>query len=387
MNQKEDYFDFILPTKVKFGPGLRNQVVEEIVSRDYQRVGVVTTEDILELGLLEGIAEELKSKGRMIEVFSNVTSNPHLSTISEGYEAFQGFQPDCMIGLGGGSAIDATKAIGLCLANEEADIVRLDQRDERPKPCVPFFAIPTTSGTGSEVDYWAVFSDSGSNRKLSIGSPEMAPLTAVIDPELTLTLPPELTFFTGIDAFTHALEAFFSSTSNELSDTLSIKAMELVFRSLETAVENGDDLSARGDLSLASALGGAAMQHVGLGLIHAMSHQVSGFYDTNHGLANARLTLPVLNFNQAEVPERFEKLKRQLGGNLRDKIDRTFEILDLSQYRVTISEEDLDEMVDRAIKNVNAETNPRQPVRSEVEKLYRESFIIDEVGPSSADSD
>lgn len=377
MNQKEDYFDFILPTKVKFGPGQRNQVVAEIVSRDFQRVGIVTTEDILELGLLEGIAEKLKSKGRTIEVFSNVTSNPHLTTISEGYEAFQGFQPDCMIGLGGGSAIDATKAISLCLANNEDDIVRLDQRDEHPKPCVPFFALPTTSGTGSEVDYWAVISDSNSSRKLSIGSPEMAPLTAVIDPELTLTLPPELTFFTGIDAFTHALEAFFSSASNELSDTLSIKAMELVFRSLETAVENGDNLSARGDLSLASALGGAAMQHVGLGLIHAMSHQVSGFYDTNHGLANARLTLPVLNFNQAEVPERFEELERELGGHLRDKIDRTFEILDLSQYRVTISEEDLDEMVDRAITNVNAETNPRQPDRSEVEKLYRESFIIE----------
>ncbi|MBS3735573.1 MAG: iron-containing alcohol dehydrogenase [Candidatus Bipolaricaulota bacterium] len=377
MNRKEDYFDFILPTKVKFGPGLRNHVVKEIVSRDFQRVGIVTTEDILELGLPEGITEELKSKGRVIEVFSNVTSNPHLSTISEGYEAFRGFQPDCLIGLGGGSAIDATKAISLCLANDEPDIVQLDRRDERPKPCVPFFAVPTTSGTGSEVDYWAVISDSRSNRKLSIGSPEMAPLTAVIDPELTLTLPPELTFFTGIDAFSHALEAYFSSASNELSDTLSIKAMELVFRSLETAVENGEDLSARGDLSLASTLGGASMQHVGLGLIHAMSHQVSGFYDTNHGLANARLTLPVLNFNQAEVPERFEKLERQLGGNLRGKIERIFEILDLSQYRVTIKEGDLDEMVDRAITNVNAETNPRQPVRSEIEKLYRESFIVE----------
>ncbi|MCF7890025.1 iron-containing alcohol dehydrogenase [Candidatus Bipolaricaulota bacterium] len=377
MNRKEDYFDFILPTKVKFGPGLRSQVVEEIVSRDFQRVGIVTTEDILELGLVEGITEQLKSEDKKIESFSNVTSNPHLSTISEGFEALRGFQPDCLIGLGGGSAIDATKTISLCLANDEANIVRLDEREERPNPCVPFFAVPTTSGTGSEVDYWAVISDPNSNRKLSIGSPEMAPLTAVIDPELTLTLPPDLTFFTGIDAFSHALEAFFSSKNNELSDILSIKAMELVFRSLEKAVESGDSITARGDLSLASALGGAAMQHVGLGLIHAMSHQVSGFYDTNHGLANARLTLPVLNYNEVEVPERLEKLEGRLEGNFLDKVESLFEIRDLSKYRVEINEEDLPKMVDRAIKNVNAETNPRQPDRSEVKKLYRESFTIE----------
>lgn len=377
MNQRENYFDFVLPTKVKFGPGLRNQVVEEIVSRGFQHVGIVTTEDILELGLLEGITEKLKSKGRAIEVFSNVTSNPHLSTISEGYEAFRGFQPDCMIGFGGGSAIDATKAISLCLANDETDIVRLDRRDERPKPCVPFFAVPTTSGTGSEVDYWAVISDPETNRKLSIGSPEMSPLTAVIDPELTVTLPPELTLFTGIDAFSHALEAFFSSESNELSDTLSVKAIDLVIRSLGTAVKNGDSLSARGDLALASSLGGAAMQHVGLGLIHAMSHQVSGFYDTNHGLANARLTIPVLNFNRAEVPEKFEDLEGNLGGNLRGKIESLFETRDLSKHRVKIKEEDLPEMVERAITNVNAETNPRQPSREDIEEIYRESFSIE----------
>lgn len=377
MNQRENYFDFVLPTKVKFGPGLRNQVVEEIVSRGFQHVGIVTTEDILELGLLEGITEQLKSEGREVEFFSDVTSNPHLSTISEGFENFREFQADCLIGFGGGSAIDATKAISLCLSNDEPSIVRLDQREERLEPCVPFFAVPTTSGTGSEVDYWAVISDPDTNRKLSIGSPEMSPLSAVIDPELTITLPPELTFFTGIDAFSHALEAFFSSESNELSDTLSVKAINLVIRSLGTAVKNGDSLSARGDLALASSLGGAAMQHVGLGLIHAMSHQVSGFYDTNHGLANARLTIPVLNFNRAEVPEKFEDLEGKLGGNLRDKIESLFEIRDLSKNRVKLKEEDLPEMVERAITNVNAETNPRQPSREDIEEIYRKSFSIE----------
>jgi len=376
MNQNKSYFDFVLPTKVVFGPGLRHKVVEEIISRAFKRVGIVTTAEILDLGLTEGLTEKLKENEREIEFFSDVTSNPHLSTISAGYEALKDFEPDCLIGFGGGSAIDATKAISLCLANQEEDVVKLDRKDERPEPCVPYFAVPTTSGTGSEVDYWAVLSDPGTKRKLSIGSPEMAPLTAVIDPELTRSLPPELTFFTGVDAFSHALEAYFSSESNELSDLISVKAMKLVFRSLETAVEDGSDVSARGDLALASTLAGAAMQHVGLGLIHAMSHQVSGFYDTNHGLANARLTLPVLDYNRIEVPGKFEELEDKLEGSLREKIEGTFEIRDLSDYSVKVNEEDLPEMVDRAISNVNAETNPRDPSREDIEGLYKESFIV-----------
>ena len=377
MNETESYFDFVLPTKVKFGPGSRKQIVDEIVSRDYRRIGVVTTEEIRGIGLLDGIMEDLRSKNREVEVFSKITSNPHIATVKTGFEYFRKFQPDCMIGFGGGSAIDATKAIGLCLANDLGDIVNLDKDEAEIKPSIPFFAVPTTSGTGSEVDYWAVLSDVETNRKLSIGSPKMAPLTAVVDPELTVTVPPDLTFFTGIDAFSHAFEAFFSSSRNELSDLLSIKSMELVFRSLENAVENGDDLSARGDMALASTLGGAAMQHVGLGLIHAMSHQVSGFYDTNHGLANAKLTLPVLGFNEEEVPDRLEVLGEKMGDNFRDKIKGLFEIFDLSHHEVKIKEEDLPEMVDRAVSNVNAKTNPRQPDSEDVEKLYRNSFEVE----------
>ena len=377
MSEENGYLNFVLPTKLKFGPGTRSEIAEEIFSFGFRRIGIVTSEEILELGLLDGIKETLETKERKVRVFSEVTSNPHLSTIAEGFRSFKEFEPNCLIGLGGGSAIDATKAISLCLANEESDIVKLDRGEEKLKRAIPYFAVPTTSGTGSEVDYWAVISDPDTNKKLSIGAPEMSPLTAVVDPELTLTLPPELTFFTGIDAFSHAMEAYFSSGSNELSDTLSVKAMELVFRSLETAVNSGDKLSARVDMALASTLGGAAMQHVGLGLIHAMSHQVSGFYDTNHGLANASLTLPVLEYNEVETPKRLENLERKLGGNFRKKIENLFAIVDLSEYEVTLKEKDLGEMVSRAVTNVNAETNPRQPDRDDVERLYRESFTIE----------
>lgn len=378
MTAEKDYFDFALPTKVKFGPGKRDEVVDEIKRRGLQRVGMVTTEEIVDLRLHEDITEVLEKNGKSVKIFTGVMSNPHLSTIAEGYQTLQRFGVDCLVGLGGGSTIDVTKAVSLCLANEESNLVQLDQQSEGVKTSLPFFALPTTSGTGSEVDYWAVISSPENNEKMSIGMPEMAPLTAIVDPELTLTLPPELTFFTGIDAFTHALEAFFSSESNELSDMLSLKAMELVFKSLETAVHNGDNLPSRGDMALASTLGGAAMQHVGLGLIHAMSHQISGFYDTNHGLANALLLRRVLEFNEEAVPEKTRRLNKKLDVELSEKIAELFQIRDLSNYRVTVKAEDLPELVERAVNNVNAETNPRRASQEEVRDLYESSFDIED---------
>ena len=375
MNDDRGYFDFVVPTKVKFGPGMRSEIAREIESRDFRSIGIVATKEIVELGLLDDIEAELKEIGRRVEIFAGVTGNPHLSTVSDCYRRFAKFSPDCLVGFGGGSAIDVTKAAALCLANDETDLVNLNDREE-VEPAAPYFAVPTTSGTGSEVDYWAVISDPETKSKLSIGRPEMSPLTAVIDPELTLTLPPELTYYTGLDAFSHALEAYFSSESNELSDVLARKSMELVFESLETAVNRGEDLSARGDMALASSLGGAAMQHVGLGLIHAMSHQVSGFYDTNHGLANSLLMLPVLEFNEKTVPDKVKDLENYLGGGLTDKVEELFEIRDISKDRVRIKEDDLSEMVERAATNVNAETNPRPADRDEIERLYRESFTV-----------
>jgi len=371
------YFDFVLPTKVRFGPGQRTEVVSEIRQRGFERVGLVTMEEIVELGLHEELTEKLRNDGKKVKMFTEVTSNPHLSNIKEGYQVLQEFGADCLVGLGGGSAIDVTKGVSLCLANQESDLVYLDQRSNGVKSSLPFFAVPTTSGTGSEVDYWAVISSPEKNQKLSIGMPQMSPLTAIVDPELTLTLPPKLTFFTGIDAFSHALEAFFSSESNELSDMLSLKAMELVFQSLETAVHNGDNLSARGDMALASTLGGSAMQHVGLGLIHAMSHQISGFYDTNHGLANALLLRPVLEFNEGAVPEKTRRLNKKLDVELSEKIAELFQIRDLSNYRVAVKAEDLPELVERAVNNVNAETNPRPAGQEEVRNLYESSFEIE----------
>jgi alcohol dehydrogenase len=241
----------------------------------------------------------------------------------------------------------------------------------------PVFCLPTTSGTGSEVSYWAVITDRGTHEKLSLGDPAFSPALAIVDPELTLTLPPRLTLWTGLDALTHAVEAFLSTLASPLSDLLSREAISVCVRSLGHAVEQGDDLKARGDMALASLLAGAAMQHVGLGLVHAISHQVSGFYDTQHGLANALLLPHVLEFN---TPECLEKRKVLDGltesGNFLGWLKDLYEKHGLEAEAVEIKEKDIPIMAERAKDNVNAFTNPRRAEVQDIMELQRRSFKV-----------
>lgn len=205
----------------------------------------------------------------------------------------------------------------------------------------------------------------------------MAPHMAIVDPELTLTLPRKMTLWTGLDALTHALEAYVSILSNRLSGLLALEAIKLVLESLDRAVNHGDNLAAREGMALASLLAGAAMQHVGLGLIHAMSHQVSGFYDTPHGLTNAKLLTPVFAFNLPKMPQEkcasLDSLSEVAFQEVLADIDRRYGLAD---EVITVRERDLEVMSKRACENVNAKTNPRYPEPSEIESLYRSTFTV-----------
>jgi alcohol dehydrogenase len=200
---------------------------------------------------------------------------------------------------------------------------------------------------------------------------------AIVDPELTLTLPPKLTLWTGIDAITHALEAYISIFSNKLSDLLAVEALKLAFNNLDRVVDQGNDLHAREAMALASLLAGAAMQQVGLGLIHAMSHQISGFYDSSHGLTNAKLLKPVFSFNLPKIPRQ----KRFILDSLKDKAFQDV-LTDMAKRHgfdkelINVRRSDLVIMSQRAANNVNAKSNPRHADPSEIEALYQLAFNI-----------
>ncbi|MEA3238285.1 MAG: iron-containing alcohol dehydrogenase [Candidatus Bipolaricaulota bacterium] len=369
--------DFTLPTKVTFGSGTLVDLREEISRCGFKRVALITSKDLVELKLAEKVVVATEQGGAKTLIFSRAASNPTTKLVAEGVKELEPFDPDCLVGFGGGSAIDLAKGIGICLSHNCDDIRALQSDQNIRTRSVPVICIPTTSGTGSEVNYWAVISDPRTNEKLSIGDPRMAPHMAIVDPELTLTLPRKITLWTGIDALTHALEAYVSILSNRLSDLLALEGIKLVLESLDRAVNHGEDLAAREGMALASLLAGTAMQNVGLGLIHAMSHQVSGFYDTPHGLTNAKLLAPVFAFNLREVPQekrtKLDSLSKTVFQDLLVDIDRRYDIID---EVITVRESDLEIMSKQARENINAKSNPRHPQPSEIESLYRSAFTV-----------
>jgi len=374
---REQGLEFILPTKVTFGSGSLTTLAEEIARSGFKRVAVITSKDLIQLNLAKKAIEMAEQGGARTLMYSGVESNPTAQLVAEGVEAIESFVPDCLIGFGGGSALDLAKGIGICLSYHTWDIKALQYKPNIERRSVPVICIPTTSGTGSEVNYWAVISDPQTNEKFSIGDPKMAPHMAIVDPELTLTLSRKMTLWTGLDALTHALEAYASTLSNRLSDLLVLEAIKLVLENLDCAVSHSDDLEAREHMALASLLAGAAMQHVGLGLIHAMSHQVSGFYDTPHGLTNAKLLAPVFAFNLPEMPQEkrasLESLSKEPFQDVLTEIDRRYGLAD---EVITIRECDLEIMSKRACENVNAKTNPRRAGTEEIRALYHQAFIV-----------
>ena len=372
---RSDYFDFILPTSVVFGPGKVEVLPAELSRSSFGRAVIVTDRGIEEAGILDEPIASLKQRGIGVEVFAEVQANPHVESVKECLQFLKDRGPDCIIAIGGGSSLDTAKAAGVCYTNDLDDVLQV-QQEKRLKRSLPVIAVPTTAGTGSEANYWAVITSG--DEKLSIGDPAMAPYMAIVDPELTLTLPPKLTLWTGIDALSHAVEAYLSTSSNRLSDMLCLEAISLILGSLEQAVEEGGNLQARGDMALASLLAGAAMQHVGLGLVHAMSHQVSGFYDAQHGLTNAILLPYVLEFNTSECQDKIKVLddlaKDEKG--LIEWLEKIYRKYDLSGEVIEIKAEDIPTMAERAGDNVNARTNPREAETADIIRIYKKSFKV-----------
>lgn len=369
---------FELPTAIRFGTGEFHCLPTVVSKLGFKQVAFITTPGRYSRGVLDEPITTMDKQGITTYVFDEVVQNPHMSTVASCIEFLFSCQPDMIIGVGGGSPLDTAKAAGICFTNNIRDPSKLTNTAKLEQPTLPTILIPTTAGTGTEVNYWAVVTDEKNNQKLSVGHPNMVPQLALVDPELTLTMPTKVTIETGLDALTHAVESYLSSESDCVSEMFSLQAVSLIVDSVECAVEQGDNLSAREEMSLASLLAGIAMNNAGLGLIHAMSHQVSGFHDTPHGLANAALFIPVLRFNGVACQPKLQTLDHLVNGDSRfmEWLADLIATFELTRERIAITEKNLDTMVARAKGNVNVSTNPRIPTESEILNLYGESFKI-----------
>ncbi|MCL4425293.1 MAG: iron-containing alcohol dehydrogenase [Firmicutes bacterium] len=300
---------FFLPTRIHFGPGTLRELSHEVGAG--QRVMVVTDPGLLKLGLVEKVASIIKEAGGRAVVFSDVEANPHASTVTAARAILQQEKADLVIGLGGGSPMDVAKALSFLATNDGPLEDYQWQGRQIVNPPLPFIAVATTAGTGSEVTRTAVIVDR--DTKQGIISDALFPRVAIVDPELQLGLPPLLTATTGMDALTHAAEAYIGLRRSPFTDAWSLEAIKLVSRFLLRAFANGRDLPAREGMAVASTLAGAAMDQGGLGVVHALAGPLSSHYDVPHGLANAVLLADGLVFNEPVARERLAHLAVVLG--------------------------------------------------------------------------
>ncbi len=302
-----------IPTPLSFvGADSSLALCRMMASSGLQRVLVVTDKALLSLGLADDMLATLKEAGVAVEIFSDVEPDPGFEIVLDGIARLKAFGANAVLAIGGGSPIDCAKAINLCHANDchPRELAGLWLYARARKPGLPFYAVPTTAGTGSEVTMAAVISDKQAGVKLSIIDPRLLPIGIALDPKLTLGLPAGVTAATGMDALTHAVESYVSALAYPETEGWGVAATRLILGNLEQAHRDGSDMAAREAMLLGSYLGGMAFTRAGVGYVHAIAHQFGALYHLPHGLANAILLPFVLEASRPNCDQRLAQLAR-----------------------------------------------------------------------------
>jgi 4-hydroxybutyrate dehydrogenase len=380
---------FNYPTTILFGEGALIEAAKRIKAAGHKHPLLVTDAMLVKLGIAEKVQKICKEAGVNCAIFSDVHPNPIEDDVDKGAEIYKKEKCDSVIALGGGSPMDAAKVIMLKVTHNEPlgvydDAIGGDKKITNPLP--PLYAIPTTAGTGSEVGRAGVIIMRDTNNKTIFFHPTMMPKIAVLEPELTRGLPAGVTAATGIDAFTHCLEAYFAPGFHPMADGIAIEGMRLVLKNLPIVVKDGSQLQARGEMQLAASMGAAAFQK-GLGMIHSLAHPLSSECDLHHGLANA-LMLPksvefleksALNADQkariARVLGLFEEQKL-VKGSLSASAYEFFKSLGVKfgLRNHGVKENQIDLLADKAIKDGCHQTNMMPVTREQLHKVYKEAF-------------
>lgn len=301
---------------MEYGPGARHELVALCKQFNIQRPFIITDQGSLNLPFVAEIQHALNDAGLACGLYGGIEPNPTDRTIVAGAQAYQAWDADGIIALGGGSGLDGAKAVALIARQQRCDLWAFDFDQPVPQAFhaddfAPVITIPTTAGTGAETESTAMVTDTRRGIKGCVWHPLARPSAVILDPELTRSLPANLTAWTGLDAIIHALEAYFVPSFNPLSDGAALQALDLLWHSIDTAVHQGQDLEARGKMLIGSCLAGVAFLK-GLGLVHALSHMVGATYNTHHGLTNAIILPVVLRFNQAQISARLKPVAQVL---------------------------------------------------------------------------
>lgn len=303
---------FRIPTHVIYGFGVAAQVGDEVRRLGIDRVLVVTDRGVVAAGLLEPVIKSLDGAGIWHAIVDDVEADPSIETVDRTLATLQASGAAAVVAVGGGSSMDTAKAAALLATNGGA-IAEYEGVDKTRLPALPIVCLPTTAGTGSEVTNVAVVTDRRRYFKMPIISVHLSPRVALVDPALTVSLPPRVTAATGMDALTHAIESYVCKASYPVSQALAAKAIELIAANLRTVVQDGRNLAARDAMMMGAMMAAMAFVNTRLGNVHAMSHAVGGHYGVPHGIANAILLPYVMAYNAAAVPTKFAEIARLMG--------------------------------------------------------------------------
>ena len=368
------------------GPGASVRLGQAIGDFAHRKILVVTDAVITRLGLIKPMTDALAAGGTAYVVFDQVTPDAPIPMIERGIELFRNEACDAIVAFGGGSAMDAAKAIGLAAANDKHPRQLVGYFKGLHGP-VPIYAVPTTAGTGSEVTVAAVISDPQNHRKLVIADTRIVPRMAALDPCLMTGLPAPITAATGMDALTHAVEAYIGLWSTEFSDRMALAAVGMIYQNLPVAFADGQNLAAREKMALASTFAGLAFTRANVGNVHAIAHQLGGLYHTPHGLANAIMLAPVLRFCGAAIQAKLAvlALRSRVGGpgepeaelaqKFLDSVETMNRSLGIPRHLDALREADIPGLAEAACREADANYPvPRVMSRDECEALLREAL-------------
>ncbi|MEL7011878.1 MAG: iron-containing alcohol dehydrogenase [Pseudomonadota bacterium] len=380
-----DAHDYGFPVPIAYGPGRFAEIADHCARYGIMRPLIVTDRGSKDLPFIGRLVELLGAAGLTNAVFSDISPNPRDDEIEAGCAALREGDHDAVIGIGGGSAMDGGKAV--CLkAHNDIDLWDFDIETSAPSmagetPFPKLICVPTTSGTGAETESTAMVTDTVKGMKFCVWHPELKPSVALLDPELTLGLPPNLTAWTGADALTHAIEAYTVPVLNPLCDGMALEALSLISTWLEVAAQDPDNLEARGGMLLGSCLAGISFIK-GLGHVHAISHMVGAEFDTQHGLTNAIVLPVVLRYNLPGLPEKTQRMAEAMGlGALRadqfcSHVSGILDRLDIPKglHALDVDMASAERLASKALLDAAAGTNPRQSDQAEMQALIEEAI-------------
>ena len=380
---------FILNETSYFGRGCREVLPEVIREREFKKIFVVTDNGMIESKTINKVTDILDKEGIEYKIYSNVQPNPTINNVLVGVAVAREYETDCILAVGGGSAMDTAKGISIILENpDKADVVSLSGLSNTKKHGTPLICLPSTHGTASEVTINYVITDPNRKIKMVCVDPHDLPIVAVVDSELMETMPKPLASSTGMDALTHAIEGYIAKGKTTMSQMMSLKAIELIFENLEAAV-NDKDPKAIENMALAQYIAGMAFSNCGLGIVHSMAHQLGAVYNTPHGLANTLLLPTVMRFNGEVCANDFREILCHIGRpdakDLNDqdvintfvwKIEQLSKAIGINQTikDVGCKEEDIDMLADKAMEDPCRPGNPRETTKEDFIRLYKEAM-------------